>query len=92
VLGYLSGLVKSVVICCVCRKGAQGTADACVNQKIIIADSEERNYMSNKYNIKTVEIQYNGNKEQFDKFLENVLREYISEDKISPDTQTEKSA
>lgn len=48
--------------------------------------------MSNKYNIKTVEIQYNGNKEQFDKFLENVLREYISEDKISPDTQTEKSA
>lgn len=61
-------------------------------QKIIIADSEERNYMSNKYNIKTVEIHYNGNEEQFDKFLENVLREYISEDKISPDTQTEKSA
>ena len=48
--------------------------------------------MSNKYNIKTVEIQYNGNEEQFDKFLENVLREYISEDKISPDTQTEKTA
>lgn len=48
--------------------------------------------MSNNYNIKTVEIQYNGNEEQFDKFLENVLREYISEDKISPDTQTEKSA
>ena len=63
-----------------------------VSTKIIIADSEERSYMSNKYNIKTVEIQYNGNKEQFDKFLENVLREYISEDKISPDTQTEKSA
>ena len=48
--------------------------------------------MSNKYRIKTVEVHYNGKEEQFDKFLENVLREYISEDKLSPDNQTEKSA
>lgn len=74
-----------------CRKGAQGTADACVN-KNMIAKCEERNFMSNKYKIKTVEVHYNGKEEQFDKFLENVLREYISEDKLSPDTQTEKSA
>ena len=51
--------------------------------------------MSNKYKIKTVEVHYNRNDDQFDKFLENVLREYISEDKLSPDEvqiTTEKSA
>lgn len=51
--------------------------------------------MSNKYKIKTVEVNYNGSEEQFDKFLQSALREYISEDKLSPDevkTTTEKSA
>ncbi|MBR3917594.1 MAG: hypothetical protein IKJ59_02520 [Clostridia bacterium] len=38
-----------------------------------------------KNNIEEVEITYNGNTQQFQKFLQNVIREYISEDKISPD-------
>ena len=51
--------------------------------------------MSNKYKIKTVEVHYNGNDQEFDKFLQSALREYISEDKLSPDevqATTEKSA
>ena len=38
-----------------------------------------------KNNIEEVEITYNGNTQQFQKFIQNVIREYISEDKISPD-------
>ncbi len=51
--------------------------------------------MSNKYKIKTVEVHYNGNDQEFDKFLQSALREYISEDKLSPDdaqTTGDKSA
>lgn len=51
--------------------------------------------MSNKYYIKTVEINYNGKDDLFDKFLESVIRNYISEDKLSPDeveTSADKSA
>ena len=51
--------------------------------------------MSNKYKIKIVEVHYNGKEEQFDKFLQSALREYISEDKLSPDevlVTAEKSA
>lgn len=38
-----------------------------------------------KNNIEEVEITYNGNTQQFQKFIQNVIREYVSEDKISPD-------
>ena len=38
-----------------------------------------------KNNIEEVDISYNGNIQQFQKFIQNVIREYISEDKISPD-------
>ena len=39
-----------------------------------------------KNNIEEVDITYNGNTRQFQKFIQNVIREYVSEDKISPDT------
>lgn len=38
-----------------------------------------------KNNIEEVDITYNGNTRQFQKFIQNVIREYVSEDKISPD-------
>lgn len=38
-----------------------------------------------KNNIEEVDITYNGNIQQFQKFIQNVIREYVSEDKISPD-------
>lgn len=38
-----------------------------------------------KNNIEEVEITYNGNTQQFQKFIQNIIREYVSEDKISPD-------
>lgn len=38
-----------------------------------------------KNNIEEVEITYNGNTQQFQKFIQNVIREYVSEDIISPD-------
>lgn len=41
----------------------------------------------NEYNIETVEFSYTGDAEQFDKFLSAVIREYISEDKLSPDCE-----
>lgn len=39
----------------------------------------------NCYKIKTVEIFYNGHEDKFDAFLKSVIRDYINEDKISPD-------
>lgn len=42
-----------------------------------------------KNNIEEVEITYNGNTQQFQKFIQNVIREYVSEDKISPDNPAE---
>lgn len=38
-----------------------------------------------KNNIEEVDITYNGNTQQFQKFIQNVIREYVSEDKLSPD-------
>lgn len=38
-----------------------------------------------KNNIEEVDITYNANTQQFQKFIQNVIREYVSEDKISPD-------
>ena len=38
-----------------------------------------------KNNIEEVDITYNGNTQQFQKFIQNVIREYVSEDQISPD-------
>ena len=38
-----------------------------------------------KNNIEEVDSAYNGNTQQFQKFIQNVIREYVSEDKISPD-------
>lgn len=42
-----------------------------------------------KNNIEEVDITYNGNTQQFQKFIQNVIREYVSEDKISPDNPAE---
>ena len=38
-----------------------------------------------KYKIKSVEFHYNGDDNKFDSFLKSVIRDYINEDKISPD-------
>ena len=43
--------------------------------------------MKNDYKIKTVEFYYNGNNDKFDIFLNSLIRDYINEDKISPDTE-----
>lgn len=43
--------------------------------------------MKNVYKIKTVEYYYNGNHDKFDIFLNSLIRDYINEDKISPDTE-----
>lgn len=43
--------------------------------------------MKNDYKIKTVEFYYNGNHDKFDIFLNSLIRDYLSEDKISPDTE-----
>ena len=38
-----------------------------------------------KNNIEEVDITYNGNTQQLQKFIQKVIREYVSEDIISPD-------
>jgi hypothetical protein len=35
--------------------------------------------------ISTVEFIYNGEEDKFDAFLKSVIRDYLNEDKISPD-------
>ena len=40
----------------------------------------------NEYNIQQVEYYYNGDESKFDAFLNAIIREYVNEDKISPDT------
>ena len=37
------------------------------------------------YKIKTVEFYYNGDECKFNSFLNSIIRDYINEDKISPD-------
>lgn len=44
---------------------------------------------NNEYNIRSVEFQYNDNKERFYNFLSAVLKDYISTDNISPDDTKE---
>ena len=39
----------------------------------------------NEYNIQQVEYYYNGDEGKFDAFLNAIIREYVNEDKISPD-------
>ncbi len=41
----------------------------------------------NDYKIKTVNFYYNGNENKFNDFLNSVIRDYINEDKISPDNE-----
>ena len=43
----------------------------------------------NEYNIETVEIYYNGDEGKFDAFLHSVVRDYISADKVAPDSNEE---
>ena len=38
-----------------------------------------------KYKIKSVKFYYNGDESKFNAFLNSVIRDYINEDKISPD-------
>lgn len=39
----------------------------------------------NEYRIEQVEYYYNGAEDKFDAFLNAVIRDYVSEDKIAPD-------
>ena len=39
----------------------------------------------NEYNIQQVEYYYTGDENKFDAFLNAIIREYVNEDKISPD-------
>ena len=41
----------------------------------------------NEYKIETVEFYYNGDENKFDAFLRSVIRDYISVDRLSPDTE-----
>ena len=43
--------------------------------------------ITNDYRIKSVEFHYNGNQSKFDIFLKSLIRDYINEDKIAPDTE-----
>ena len=42
-----------------------------------------------KSNINSVEIFYNQDNEKFDKFLQSVVRDYVSEDITEPDEEDE---
>ena len=37
------------------------------------------------YKVKIVEVNYNGDGEKFDKFVQSVVRDYVSEDVTEPD-------
>ena len=43
----------------------------------------------NEYHIEQVEFIYNGDDKKFDVFLNAVIRDYVSADKITPDTVVE---
>ena len=40
----------------------------------------------NEYKINAVEIYYNGDEDKFESFLRSIIRDYISDDRLSPDT------
>ncbi len=42
-----------------------------------------------KSNINSVEVFYNQDNEKFDKFLQSVVRDYVSEDITEPDEEDE---
>ena len=42
-----------------------------------------------KTNINSVEVFYNQDNEKFDKFLQSVVRDYVSEDITEPDEEDE---
>ena len=42
-----------------------------------------------KNNINSVEVFYNQDNEKFDKFLQSVVRDYVSEDITEPDEEDE---
>ena len=42
-----------------------------------------------KSNINSVEVFYNQDNEKFDKFLQSVVRDYVSEDITEPDDEDE---
>ena len=57
---------------------------------MIIKLGKELNSMKDKKtNIKTVEVVYNQDNEKFDKFLQSVVRDYVSEDITEPDEEDE---
>lgn len=57
---------------------------------MIIKLGKELNSMKDKKtNIKTVEVVYNQDNEKFDKFLQSVVRDYVSEDITESDEEDE---
>lgn len=43
------------------------------------------NMKNHGYKVKIVEVNYNGDSEKFDKFVQSVVRDYVSEDATEPD-------
>lgn len=57
---------------------------------MIIKLRKELNSMKDKKsNINSVEVFYNQDNEKFDKFLQSVVRDYVSEDITEPDEEDE---
>ena len=57
---------------------------------MIIKLRKELNSMQDKKtNINSVEVFYNQDNEKFDKFLQQVVRDYVSEDITEPDEEDE---
>lgn len=57
---------------------------------MIIKLRKELNSMQDKKtNINSVEVFYNQDNEKFDKFLQSVVRDYVSEDITEPDEEDE---
>ena len=57
---------------------------------MIIKLGKELNSMKDKKsNINSVEVFYNQDNEKFDKFLQSVVRDYVSEDITEPDEEDE---
>lgn len=54
-----------------------------------IKRKELKIYARKKNDIKTVEVFYNQDNEKFDKFLQSVVRDYVSEDITEPDEEDE---
>jgi hypothetical protein len=43
------------------------------------------------YKVKIVEVNYNGDSEKFDKFVQSVVRDYVSEDATEPDEEEDET-